>query len=284
MSAENELNDATAAVDERNPFATPERVAESADGWEFADAPPTVGPSFCGAFWYCLRRPFDFKSRANRTEYFGWLAGLAVALFALGFVAGLGTLVPFAWARATKGIPFIFLGAGLAFGLATSVPDAAVWTRRLRDRNVGASWKTALGGYVAILAAAGGVAFCVSLLDSRDFAPNETTSVVLIAAMATAFFLATSSPVGWGTAIWATGFVVATRITTPELAEKTAAMIFIGCAVVTLGFLIRVLTGLRAGTPGPNRFGAERLTPKEAARRERDKNAEDGLNVESETV
>ncbi|MBR4976525.1 MAG: DUF805 domain-containing protein, partial [Thermoguttaceae bacterium] len=155
---------------------------------EFADAPPTVGPSFFGAFWYCLRRPFDFKSRANRTEYFGWLAGTFVALFALGFVAGLGTLVPFAWARATKGIPFVFLGAGLTFGLAASVPDAAVWTRRLRDRNVGASWKTALGGYVAVLAAAGGVAFCVSLLDSRDFAPNETTSVVLIAAMATAFF------------------------------------------------------------------------------------------------
>ncbi|MBQ9128895.1 MAG: DUF805 domain-containing protein, partial [Thermoguttaceae bacterium] len=234
--------------------------------------------------WHCLRRPFDFKSRANRTEYFGWLAGLAVALFTLGFVAGLGTLVPFAWARATKGIPFVFLGAGLAFGLAASVPDAAVWTRRLRDRNVGASWKTALGGYVAILAAAGGVALGAYLFDSRGAAPNEITGVVIVAAAGATFFLVTSSPVGWGTAIWATGFVVATRITTPELAEKTAAMIFIGCAVVTLGFLIRVLTGLRAGTPGPNRFGAERLTPKEAARRERAQNAEDGLNVESETV
>lgn len=267
MRAENELNDATAAVDERNPFATPERVAESADGWEFVDAPPTVGPSFFGAFWHCLRRPFDFKSRANRTEYFGWLAGLAVALFALGFVAGLGTRVPFAWTLATKGIPFVFLGAGLAFGLATSVPDAAVWTRRLRDRNVGASWKTALGGYVAILAAAGGVAFGAYLFDSRVAAPNEITGVIIVAAAGATFFLVTSSPLGWGTTIWATGFVVATRITTPELAEKTAAMIFIGCAVVTLGFLIRVLTGLRAGTPGPNRFGAERLTPKEAARR-----------------
>lgn len=283
MSAENELNDATAA-DERNPFATPERVAESADGWEFADAPPTVGPSFFGAFWYCLRRPFDFKSRANRTEYFGWLAGLFVALFALGFVAGLGTLVPFAWALATKGIPFIFLAAGLTFGLAASVPDAAVWTRRLRDRNVGASWKTALGGYVAILAAAGGVAFGAYLFDSRGAAPNEITGVVIVAAAGATFFLITSSPLGWGATIWAIGFAVATRITTPELAEKTAAMIFIGCAGVTLGFLIRVLTGLRAGTPGPNRFGAERLTPKEAARRERAQNAEDGLNVGSETV
>lgn len=271
MRAENELNDATVAADERNPFATPERVAESADGWEFADAPPTVGPSFFGAFWHCLRRPFDFKSRANRTEYFGWLAGLAVALFTLGFVAGLGTLVPFAWTLATKGIPFIFLGAGLAFGLATSVPDAAVWTRRLRDRNVGASWKTALGGYAAILATTGGVAFGAYLFDSRGAAPNEITGVIIVAAAGATFFLITSSPLGWGTTIWATGFVVATRITTPELAEKTAAMIFIGCAVVTLGFLIRVLTGLRAGTPGPNRFGAERLTPKEAARRERAK-------------
>ena len=107
MRAENELNDAT-ADDERNPFATPERVAESADGWEFVDAPPTVGPSFFGAFWYCLRHMFDFKGRANRTEYFGWLAGLAVARFALGFVAGLGPLIPFAWTRATKGIPFVF--------------------------------------------------------------------------------------------------------------------------------------------------------------------------------
>lgn len=261
MRAENELNDATAA-DERNPFATPERVAESADGWEFADAPPTVGPSFCGAFWYCLRRPFDFKSRANRTEYFGWLAGAFVALFALGFVAGLGTLVPFVWTLATKGIPFIFLGAGLAFGLATSVPDAAVWTRRLRDRNVGASWKTALGGYVAAVAAAGGVAFCVYRLD-RDNGMNEYYAAAMVIG-----FLATTSTVGWGTAIWATGFGVAT-ITTPEFAETATRLIVFGCVAATLGILIRVLAGLRAGTPGPNRFGAERVTPKEAARRER---------------
>lgn len=280
MRAENEFNAATAA-DERNPFATPERVAESADGWEFADAPPTVGPSFFGAFWYSLRRPFDFNGRANRTEYFGWLAGLLVALFSLGFVAGLGTLIPFVWALAAKGIPFVFLGAGLAFGLAASVPDAAVWTRRLRDRNVGASWKTALGGYVAVLAAAGGVAY---LWSSRVTAPSENEGVVIVAATGTAFFLATSSPVGLGTAIWATGFVVATRITTQEFAKTAAPLIVVGCAVGTLGILIRVLTGFRVGTPGPNRFGAERLTPKEAKRRERAQNAEDGLNVENETV
>lgn len=279
MRAENEFDEATAA-DERNPFAMPERVAESADGWEFADAPPTVGPSFRGAFWYCLRRPFDFKSRANRTEYFGWLAGCAVALFSLGFVAGLGTLIPFAWTLATKGIPFIFLGAGLAFGLAASVPDAAVWTRRLRDRNVGASWKAALGVYVAVLAAAGGVAY---LWSSRVTAPSENEGVVIVAATGMAFFLITST-VGWGPAIWATGFVVATRITTQEFAKTAAPLIVVGCAVGTLGILIRVLTGFRAGTPSPNRFGAERVTPKEAKRRERAQNAEDGLNVENKTV
>lgn len=241
MRAENELNEATDAADERNPFATPERVA---------DAPPTVGPSFGGAFWYCLRHMFDFKSRANRTEYFGWLAGLFVALFALGFVAGLGTLVPFAWTLATKGIPFIFLGAGLAFGLATSVPDAAVWTRRLRDRNGGASWKTALGGYVAAVAAAGGVAFCVYLLD-RVNGMHEYYAAAMVIGV-----LATTSTVGWGTAIWATGFGVATRITTPEFAKTAAPLIVVGCAVGTLGILIRVLMGFRAGAPGPNRFGA----------------------------
>ncbi|MBR2002916.1 MAG: hypothetical protein IJ991_01895 [Thermoguttaceae bacterium] len=44
--------------------------------------------------------------------------------------------------------------------------------------------------------------------------------------------------------------------------------------VLTLGVGLRVFWGLRAGTPGPNRFGAERLTPNEAARREREKNEE----------
>jgi uncharacterized membrane protein YhaH (DUF805 family) len=271
----------TTVADERNPFAPPERVAESADGWEFVDAPPTVGPSFCGAFWYCLRRPFDFKSRANRTEYFGWLAGLFVALFALGFVAGLGTPATFDWARATKEIPLLFLGGGLAFSLAASTPGAAAWTRRLRDRNVGASWKTALGGGVAILAAAGGVAVFAYTLDSNSTAPNEYLTAATVAAMVAAMAAITST-VGWGPTIWALGFSVARLITTTELAEATAVVIAFSL-LAALGILIRVLTGFRAGTPGPNRFGAERLTPKEAARRERAKRAEDGLNVENKT-
>ncbi len=258
-------------VEDANPFASPEAVDEKDDGWEFVDAPPTVGPSFFGAFWYCLRRPFDFKGRANRTEYFGWLAGLAVALFALGFVAGWGTLIPFAWTRATKGMPLLFLGGGLAFSLAAAIPGAAVWTRRLRDRNVGASWKTALGGCVAILALAAGVVAVgvVRILDSPNFAAGEIEAAVLIAAIGS-LFLAITSTIGWGPAIAAIGFGGAKIITTPEL-EEAAGMAISGVVVTTLGILIRVLTCCRAGTPGPNRFGTERLTPKEAARREREK-------------
>ena len=281
MRAENELNEATAA-DERNPFATPERVAETADvwkgadAWQFADAPPTVGPSFFGAFWYCLRRLFDFKGRANRTEYFGWLAGSFVALFALGGVAGLGLLVPFAWAR-EKGIPLLFLGVGLAFSLAASVPDAAVWTRRLRDRNVGASWKTALGGYAAILATTVGVAVCDFILLGGDNEPGEKEGMILVAATG-AILCAATSTIGWAPTIWAIGFGAARLVTTPEQASNATEVIVIIATSVLLalfGILVRVFAGLRAGTPGPNRFGAERLTPQEAKRREQAQNAEE---------
>ena len=33
----------------------------------------TVGPSFCGAFGYCLKRYFKVGGRATRLEYWGWL-------------------------------------------------------------------------------------------------------------------------------------------------------------------------------------------------------------------
>ena len=271
MSDKRDFNETN--VEDANPFASPEAVAETNDGWEFVDAPPTVGPSFRGAFWYCLRRPFDFKGRANRTEYFGWLAGLFVALSTLGFVAGLGTPSPFAWARATKGIPLLFLCCGFAFACAAAVPGAAVWTRRQRDRNVGASWKTALGGGVAMLAAAGVVAVGVGIIDAFNWEPNEIQGMVWGAATGL-LFLASTSTVAWGPTIWTFGFGVAKLGTTPEQAsdaEKVVAVIAMTSLLASLGILIRVFTCCRAGTPGPNRFGAERLTPKEAARRERAK-------------
>jgi len=251
MRAENELNDATAAVDERNPFATPERVAESADGWEFADAPPTVGPSFCGAFWHCLRRPFDFKSRANRTEYFGWLAGLAVALFTLGSVAGV------ALANAENDI---LAKCGLAFSLAASIPGAAVLRRRLRDRNGGK-----VSGFVA--------SFGVAVLFAVGYVWFGGVCDGVFAILTEALIYAVAATFVWGPAIFLTGGCLAAWAAIPG--KEMPGFLDFAPVVLTLGVGLRVFWGLRAGTPGPNRFGAERLTPKEAARREREKNAEE---------
>lgn len=269
MRAENEFDEATAA-DENNPFAPPERVDETADGWAFADAPservvesdPFAPPSFRGAFWYCLRHMFDFKSRANRTEYFGWLAGASVVFLALGFVAGLGTL---ASAGATKEISFRFSSA---LGLAASVPDFAVWIRRLRDQNVGLGWKTG----VVILASAGYVAFGIKLLD-YDMALSGIWEALWCAAIPLAGMSAGMLTFLWGPGIWEFGYDAARLVTTPE---QAAAKIVEGVLMAALWIWLRAIClGFRAGTPGPNRFGAERITPKEAARREREKNEEE---------
>lgn len=261
------MND-KAAFDETNlrdanPFATPERVDETSNAWEGADAPPTVGPSFFGAFWYCLRRSFDFKSRANRTEYFGWLAGLAVALFTLGLgLGGARTLggegiAPWKIAR-------ILLYGGLALSFAATIPGAAVWTRRLRDRNRGANVWTALGGIVAAaLVGAWGVAMGVLDLDASNQSELYAAAWVVVALGG---FVSVAA-VGWGPIIFTLGLVVAIWASAPE--EAPPKFLLPGVVVVALGFFVRVVWGVWRGTPGPNRFGAERLTPKEAARRER---------------
>ncbi len=262
-------------LQDANPFATPER-AESADGWQFVDAPPTVGPSFRGAFWYCLRRPFDFKSRANRTEYFGCLAGLVVALFTLGFVAGLGTWVPVAWARATKEIPFVFLGAVvflgfvLPFSLAAAIMGAAVRRLRCYDRDGERFLSDVVLFVVAFLFALGYITLNLSL----DGVFEILGAALLVAVAATLF---------WPSTIFLTGYCCCAALTTSLGAENPAFPIA-GVLIILLGLLVRVVRYCRAGTPGPNRFGAERLTPKEAARRERAQNAENGLIVENETV
>ena len=262
MRAENELNDATAAVDERNPFATPERVAETSDDEsnpfatpervaESADASPTVGPSFFGAFWDCLRRPFDFKSRANRTEYFGWLAGLAVACFTLGSVAGV------ALANAENDI---LAKCGLAFSLAASIPGAAVLRRRLRDRNGGK-----VSGFVA--------SFGVAVLFAVGYVVGFVEGCGGVFAILTeALIYAVAATFVWGPTILLTGSCLAAWATIPG--KEMPGFLDLAPVALTLGVGLRVFWGLRAGTPGPNRFGAERITPKEAARREREKNAE----------
>ena len=281
MSAENEFDKATVADernpfatpervaetsdDESNPFATPERVAESADAWEGADAPPTVGPSFRGAFWYCLRHAFDFKGRANRTEYFGWLAGLAVACFTLGVGSGV--------AQATSETYYgviveIVLTALAMFGF--WIPGAAALTRRLRDQGVFANARTAAATSVCLV-----VLLLVAVVLAFLRSKGDISSVVAVAAVFIVGFLAFGAG-GFGWCLTLPGVSVVRVLTgggfwTLELCP------------VAIGIALRVLLAFRAGTPGPNRFGAERITPKEAARREREKN-NGVLNVENKMV
>ncbi|MBQ2790813.1 MAG: DUF805 domain-containing protein [Thermoguttaceae bacterium] len=255
-----------------NPFATPEAVAETNDGWEFADAPPTVGPSFCGAVWYCLRRPFDFKGRANRTEYFGWLAGVAVACFAGGL--GLGAVDK---ETAPAAIMRVLAYCSLAFSLAATIPGAAVWTRRLRDRNRRANVWTALGGIVAALAC-GGAFYLVREVDPTNQREVYAAALVIVALGG----LVSVASLAWGPSILLTGFGLGKWATIPGKEEP--AFLKAAVVLVLLGLFLRVVLGVWRGTPGPNRFGGERLTPKEAARRERAQNAEDALSVENETV
>ena len=257
MSARNELNETN--LQETNPFATPERVDETNDAWEGADAPPTVGPSFRGAFWYCLRHAFDFKGRANRTEYFGWLAGVAVVCFTAGL--GLGAVDK---ESALAAIMRILAYCGLAFSLAATIPGAAVWTRRLRDRNRGANVWTALGGIVAALAC-GGAFYLVREVDPTNQREVYAAALVIVALGG----LVSIASLAWGLSIFLTGFGLAKWATIPgkeEPAFLTAAVV-----LILLGLFLRVVLGVWRGTQGPNRFGAERLTPKEAARRERAK-------------
>lgn len=273
--SEKKESDETTAADERNPFATPERVAESADGWEDAAAPPTVGPDFCGAFEYCRRPSSGVVSRSNRTVYFGWHAALVVALFTLGFAAGLGTLFPFAWARATKGIPFVFLGAVVILGavlpvsLASAITGAAIRRLRRYDRDGEMFLNDVVSFVVAFLFALGFIMLNLSIDGVFDI-------------LRTAFLAAVAATLFWTSTIFITGFCCAASATIPG--EETSAFLTVGALIILLGLLVRVVRYCRVGTPGPNRFGAERLTPKDAARREREKNAENGLIVENETV
>jgi len=259
MSAQNEFAETTAA-DERNPFASPERVDET------FDAPPSVGPSFFGAFWYCLRRSFDFKSRANRTEYFGWLAGLAVALFALGLGLGGARALVDEGTAPLKIARILFYG-GLTLSFAATIPGAAVWARRLRDRNRGANVWTALGGIAAASALVGALYVAMEVLDlDATNLPELYAAALVVVALGGFVSLSTLT---WGPSIFLTGFCLTAWATISGKEEP--AFLQPGVVVVLLGLFIRGVWGVWRGTPGPNRFGAERVTPKEAARREREK-------------
>ena len=85
------------------------------------DAEPTVGPSFWNAFLYCVGNYFNFKGRATRTEYWGYL----LVSIPLGFILSVLSACAFNDIELGKlgGFGFFFF------------PTLALEFRRLHDTN-----------------------------------------------------------------------------------------------------------------------------------------------------
>ncbi len=135
-------------VESANPYDAGAPVSENA--YWAADGETTVGPSFWGAFGYCLKNYCNFRGRATRTEYWGWtvvaaLIGWALKLIALAATAGNAGL-----AEGVEGL----------WNLAIMLPALAAMGRRLHD--VGWSAKQMIGpialggaGLAALIAGVG---------------------------------------------------------------------------------------------------------------------------------
>lgn len=101
-----------------NPYDAGAPVADGAA--YYADGETNVGPSFWGAFGYCLKNYFNFRGRATRTEFWGWLIVDRLIAWASASVAGY---------------------VGLWLWLAASiVPTLAVFARRLHDVGCSSIW------------------------------------------------------------------------------------------------------------------------------------------------
>lgn len=125
-------------VGSANPYDAGAPVAEN--GYWVAEGGATVGPSFWGSFGHCMKNYCNFRGRATRTEYWGWivvnaLIGCGLQLVALFATLGGGSNVYAAEAAsdAVEGL----------WNLAVMLPALAVMGRRLHD--VGWSAKQMLG-------------------------------------------------------------------------------------------------------------------------------------------
>ena len=90
------------------------------------DGDVTVGPSYRGAFWYCMKNYCNFKGRATRTEYWGWNAicwGILLGLILFSEDVGL---------RGDAAVLFIGV-VGAAFTAIFLTPSLAVVARRAHD-------------------------------------------------------------------------------------------------------------------------------------------------------
>ena len=144
---------------------------------------PTVGPSFAGAAWHCLKNYGVFRGRATRTEFWGWFVPWAAVVFiAAPSVANVWT--------ANVDDAAAGLGVFYSFWLgATLLPSLAVFARRLHD--VGKSAKRALfsvvvggvsGALLLVGAALGEIPYNTELHDevlflTAFFVPTALASV-----------------------------------------------------------------------------------------------------------
>lgn len=124
-------------VGSANPYDAGAPIAENA---YYVDGAATVGPGFWGAFGHCIKNYCNFRGRATRTEYWGWIVGNALIGWVLQLVVLLaamgGGASVYAAETATNAVEGLW-------NLAVMLPAFAVMGRRLHD--VGWSAKQMLG-------------------------------------------------------------------------------------------------------------------------------------------
>jgi uncharacterized membrane protein YhaH (DUF805 family) len=145
-----------------NPYDTGAPVAENA---YYVDGGATVGPSFWGSFAHCMKNYCNFRGRATRTEYWGWIVVNALIGGALQIVAAAATLGAGAnvysaemTTNAVKGL----------WNLAVMLPALAAMGRRLHD--VGWSAKQMIGPIVLGFV---GLILLIVGIGSENFAAEE---------------------------------------------------------------------------------------------------------------
>ncbi|MBQ9798511.1 MAG: DUF805 domain-containing protein [Thermoguttaceae bacterium] len=147
-----------------NPYDAGAPIA--ADGAAYyEDGGATVGPSFWGAFGHCMKNYCNFRGRATRTEYWGWIVVSGLIGGALQIVAATATLGSGADVYAAETARNAVEGL---WNLATLLPAFAVMGRRLHD--VGWSAKQVLGSIALGLVGLTLIIFGVGL---ENFAAEE---------------------------------------------------------------------------------------------------------------
>ena len=145
-----------------NPYdaGAPQRYADWA-----VDGDATVGPTFWGSFGHCMKNYCNFRGRATRTEYWGWVVVNALIGGALQIVAAAATLGAGASVYSAETTTEAVKGL---WNLAVMLPALAVMGRRLHD--VGWSSKQMIGPIVL-----GGVGLILLIvgIGPENFAAEE---------------------------------------------------------------------------------------------------------------